>query len=94
MDDARGCLHVVGAGDDDDLADLGGTAQAAEHLVEQQALLRSSVAGRRARRQDDRADVYLQPFSERQSRVTSCAYAIEALFGAPPAFATAVGPAL
>jgi hypothetical protein len=85
-------IDVVGAGHDHHLVDLDALLQAIEHLREQQALLRRPVTRRRTGGEHDGS--YLQPFSDRQSCITSCTYASEARFGAPSALSTAVGPAL
>ena len=92
MDDPRVRLDLVRPEHDHHIADRLASAGAVEHLGEEQRLLRRAEARRRSGREDDRR--YLQPLNDRQRLVTSCTYACEARFGAPPAAVTAVGPAL
>ena len=92
MDDPRVGFDLVRPEHDHQIADRLARADAVEHLGEEQRLLRRAEARRRSGREDDRR--YLQPLNDRQSLVTSCTYACEAGFGAPPAAPTAVGPAL
>ena len=83
----------MGARDDDDLAGLGALRQPTSTSASRSRCFGAPyrVAAPAAR---TTGAAYRQPFSERQSRVTSSTYASEAAFGAPPAFSTAVGPAL
>ena len=69
MDDQRVRLELVGARDDDHLADLVACSHPTQHLGQEEALLRGSEARRGPGREDDGA--YVQPFKRAPEALTS-----------------------
>jgi hypothetical protein len=93
-DDGRVRVDVVGAEDDEHVVHRA-TANALEHLGQEQLLLRRAEARGGACGEDDGGDpCYLQPRSERQAAVTFATYATVSALGAPPVRSTADGPEL